>query len=91
MQDSPEDNDPSNAPAKERVKWPPMNNHQAWKEFEEDVVQTLELALCGSVDRKVQVLANVIHAMGKKQVRDARKERKKHSCHQEEQTRKKDC
>ena len=65
VKESSEVNAPSNAPVKERIKWPPMNDHQAWKEFEEDVVQTLEMALCGSVDRTIQVLANVMHAMGK--------------------------
>ncbi len=60
-----EDNIPKEVPTKERVKWPPMNDDNAWKAFEETTDKVLETTLAGSIGRKAESQSTIIHTIGR--------------------------
>ena len=47
-----------------RVKWPGASNKTAWENFDEDVDKILEMTLTGSIDKKIESMATLIHAVG---------------------------
>ncbi len=46
---------------KKKVKWPPMNDQKAWREFDEDISGMLENTLRGTSKRKLEVMGDLIH------------------------------
>ena len=56
---------PNDSPVKERIKWPTMNDNRAWKAFEDDAVETLNMVLKGSVEKKVEIFTTILHSMAK--------------------------
>ena len=46
---------------KKKVKWPPMNDQKAWREFDEDISGMLENTLRGTSKRKLEVIGDLIH------------------------------
>ena len=62
---SPKVSTPLDSPVKERIKWPPMNDNKRWKAFEEDAVQTLNMVLKGSIEKRMEIFTNILHSMAK--------------------------
>ena len=47
------------------MEWPKTGDKKAWQAFEEDVDSTLEAALGGGVDRKIEAMTSIIYSMGR--------------------------
>ena len=62
---------PADKPARKRVKWSPMNDKRAWKEFEEMTDLLLKTKRAGTISRKSKSLTTVKYTTGK---RDSEKE-----------------
>ena len=55
---------PPERPVRNRIKWPPMNSSK-WEAFESDVDQTLQQVLGGSISKRLETMATIIHVIGK--------------------------
>nr|XP_023657820.1 uncharacterized protein LOC111838758 [Paramormyrops kingsleyae] len=52
-------------PAKERVKWPRMNSNKEWQQLDEDLNKILDVALAGTVERKIETMTAITYNMAR--------------------------
>ena len=50
---------------KKKIKWPPMADEKAWREFDEDISRMLENTLKGTSKRKLEVMGDFIYDCGR--------------------------
>ena len=43
-----------------RIKWPPANNKNAWREFDEDVCELIQATSSGNVDQRLKTMSRLI-------------------------------
>ena len=58
-------NIPLDVPTRQWVKWPQMNDHNAWKAFEEAADNALQTTLAGPISQKVELFTTIINTVGR--------------------------